>query len=857
MKTTSFDFSILKDFTFRLGLALLIISSSFFFLTMSKSTSNFEPLTSVFFFNYLFFCFYFFWLVGNNKKATGKLFKFSDLKKNILLLLLFNVSAYSLNRSIPVFQNSTEWLQVFLVALNLAMIAFCLRPRPLRPDAINFFILIVLSLGFVFQIYQAIYLIPLYGFSVMAFWFFGIPIHSFIAIWFCVTLYKMLKKYQHAADVYRWFILGSMATPLVVVVAFGIKWNQINNTISTVYPKHSQYRNSTSKMEQPDLPNWVKISQQLNDDWITKRALKSEMVYTILDPSQGDIFFPSNRFGNRLNEPLQHDPLVAITSLIFGKIDIAWKDKYQLYQATFNARHQTEERLWSGDHLSTNTIKTDVQLFPEHRIAYTEKTLTIKNNYNKTNTWRNRNTQEAIYSFYLPEGAVVTSASLWVNGVEEKSYLTTKSKADSAYKAIVGVERRDPLLLHWQEGNRISVRVFPCTPDEDRKFKIGVTAPLKYDDKKLIYQNIDFEGPNWKAAKEQIHILPEKGIKNLTSRLWLDQSEEGWKYDGKYKSDWSLKMDAPPLAYSSFSFNGRNLNVKDLLPFNEKFSPQEVYLDINASWTKRKCRRIWKNLKDKTVYVFDKKMVRVTDDNYSTLFKKLRRQRFSLFPFHKIKNVKDALVITRGDQFSPSLSDLKKSTFAVELNNFLGKNETAIRVYHLGSEMTTYLKTLKELQVFNFQKGNWKKLRQQLHNNRFPKDQRDESTVSIPIANMQIETETGEQKLNNAPDHLLRLFAYNDVMKKIGKNYFQQKHITESLIGAAQEAYVVTPISSMVVLETQKDYERFGIEAVKNSLKNASIKNSGSVPEPHEWLLIILCVITMLYLKWSRNSLTG
>jgi len=90
-------------------------------------------------------------------------------------------------------------------------------------------------------------------------------------------------------------------------------------------------------------------------------------------------------------------------------------------------------------------------------------------------------------------------------------------------------------------------------------------------------------------------------------------------------------------------------------------------------------------------------------------------------------------------------------------------------------------------------------------------------------------------------------------MKKIGRNYFDQKHITTQLIGQAQEAYVVTPISSMVVLETQKDYERFGIEEAKGSLKNASISNSGSVPEPHEWLLIILCVFTLIFLKFKHK----
>jgi len=63
---------------------------------------------------------------------------------------------------------------------------------------------------------------------------------------------------------------------------------------------------------------------------------------------------------------------------------------------------------------------------------------------------------------------------------------------------------------------------------------------------------------------------------------------------------------------------------------------------------------------------------------------------------------------------------------------------------------------------------------------------------------------------------------------------------------------VVTPISSLIVLETQKDYDRFDIKKSKNSLDNASIGNSGSIPEPHEWLLIVL-VFGMLVWFYVRR----
>lgn len=858
MKTPIFDFSILEDSVFRTGLLMYVASTILFLSTYHLVGDAFtNELPIMFFIHYGTFIIYLFILMNDNKNHEDRYFRFRGLRKNILLLLLFNVSAYSLNRSLPVFQESTEWLQMLLTAMNAAMVVFCFRPRPLQFDIVNIAIVIVLGFSFVLQIYQSFYLIPFYFYMAFSFWLFGFSLHALVPIWLSVTLYKMIKQYTHDTPDYRWAVIGSTMLPIFILIGFGIKWKQVNDITFKNMPRYYDYEETKFNHETiNDLPNWVFVSQQLSNDWITKRALKSRIVYTTLETSEYDAFpfSPSNSFGSRLQERQQHDPFVALSSLIFGEIELNYQQKFQLYQSVFNARHQTEERLWSGDHLQTNTIQTDVELFPEHRIAYTEKTFTIKNNYKGKGSWRGQTTQEALYSFYIPEGAVVTSASLWVNGVEEKSYLTTKSKADNAYKTIVGVERRDPLLLHWQEGNRISVRVFPCTPDEDRIFKIGVTSPLHFSDKKLTYSNIDFEGPFWALAKEKINIFYKGKDIELNSSLRLKSSDNGWKYEGRYKSNWTLKMNAPPLAYSTFSFNDRSFRVQDLLPLTEDFSPSEIYLDINSSWTKRQCNKIWKKIKDKNVYVFDKTITKVTSSNHKELFAKLRQQRFTLFPFYKIENVEQAIVITQGNRYTPTLADISNSTFANHLNDFLQKNNTPIRVFNFDEETTPYLKTLNELKVFNFQKGDVNQFLHQFTNKRFPKHQGSSSIVSIPTSDIQIESIPNEQVLNNAPDHLLRLFAYNDVMKKIGKNYFNQTHITDELIGQAQEAYVVTPISSMIVLESKADYERFDIEEVEGSLKNASIQNSGSVPEPHEWFLIILCFFTMIYLKFKLST---
>ncbi len=109
---------------------------------------------------------------------------------------------------------------------------------------------------------------------------------------------------------------------------------------------------------------------------------------------------------------------------------------------------------------------------------------------------------------------------------------------------------------------------------------------------------------------------------------------------------------------------------------------------------------------------------------------------------------------------------------------------------------------------------------------------------------------------SKAPDHLLRLFAYNSLMKQMGRNYFNKdKDYIGGLVNIANEAYIVSPVSSLIVLETKKDYDRFDIPENENSLKNASVKSSGAVPEPEEWLLIFLFVSILLFLFFKKRKL--
>jgi XrtN system VIT domain protein len=90
-------------------------------------------------------------------------------------------------------------------------------------------------------------------------------------------------------------------------------------------------------------------------------------------------------------------------------------------------------------------------------------------------------------------------------------------------------------------------------------------------------------------------------------------------------------------------------------------------------------------------------------------------------------------------------------------------------------------------------------------------------------------------------------------MRRVGIDYFNNDYITDALVDEAATAYIVSPVSSLIVLETKEDYKRFGIEDKENSLHNASKDSSGAVPEPHEWALIILFAVFVLYVSFRHK----
>lgn len=831
--------------TFLIGYLLLSISVVLFGLFEWLDNLKGREDFMVFMFHYLLAAAYIVVLVRDRAYGFIKSWRKKNLGLTIILLNLFLVSAYALNRSLPVFEDSTDWFSLYLIvtSLNLLSLRF-IEKLPRWLNALQYFIL---GGTLILYVYMTLFVADTYVIGSIGILAFGIGTHIFVPLTLLIaSILIVVYTVRFKSAPFVWLTTGFF-TSLIIIVVFTALWSSRIQTIEKITSQSVLYNSS--------LPTWVEVAQNLPTDDLSQKILKSDLVYTVSSNKFGDWFFMPNTVS--WQEIRRHDPLVFIASL-FTECTLSHEDKIKILQTRVD-RHRAEERLWSGNNLSTSYVVSDIDLYPDLRLSYTEKYLTIKNQTKERGRWAN--TEEAIYTFQLPEGSVVTSLSLWIEGKEEKAILTSKQKAKKAYTTIVGVESRDPSVIHWQEGNTVSVRVFPCTVNEDRKFKIGITSPLIEDQGKIVYKSPEFKGPNASRANETIRVSIIGSVANIELAGNFKKDKKGsYLAEQSFDPDFELSFPVVPLRNGNrFEFDGYVYSLKNYHPHFQQLGKTTVYLDVNKKWSLSELDKLKDLLQHKPIFVYvDNDFISLNDTNWDSIINSLRYRSFSLFPFHLLTNSEQSLVITKGQPLSIQLSDFRDSDFAKGLTTFFASGKKPY-VYNLGADVSTYIASMRELRGFEFAQGDVETLLEWLRNGKYSSVKEDDTLVVLHDSKLIVTKQKLEEGITNigtnAPDHLARLFAYNNIMRKVGATYFTNDFIHDSLVDEATTAYVVSPVSSLIVLESQKDYKRFGIEDRENSLHNASKNSSGAVPEPHEWALIALFLAFVLFTCYRKIKL--
>jgi XrtN system VIT domain protein len=751
-----------------------------------------------------------------------------------IFLLLFLVSAYGLNRTMGVFDDSPVWFCVLLLLMGANFLSLVFFNRmPYRVKCVMCFMLGVSACTF---LYLTIYLAPVMIICAFIFWVIGIPMHAFVPLLFFIYTVRLTRRYASRKTYLLRSFWSGVLTVAIIFTVYIICWSL------TVKGLNQAYYDTVEKDK--DLPSWAGLALHVSDNMLTKQVLKAGIVYDTMD-EWGDIFHWT-RGSFKFDEQKTHDPLVLMGS-IFAKVEVPEEDRIRVLASLYDSRHQAQERLWSGNDLSTGSIETTAEIWPALHLAYMEKLIRVNNNAGR-NEWPQE--QEAIYTFQLPEGAVVTSLSLWINHHEEKGVLTTKGKAEGAYEDVVGQQRRDPSVVHWQEGNTVTVRVFPVASGDFRTFKIGLTMPLEAEGGRMVLHDLTFKGPSAFFAGEKSVVKFNGAVTDVRSS-GLSETSKGYQGGG----DFSISFKDDGIRPNVFSFNNQSYSIGTYKPQMGVAAYHDVYLDVNKAWSLSEYNDVLALFPNTPVWVFkDGLPVNVTDKNEAGLFNLLHKQRFSLLPIYELADPATALIVTNSPAESPSIADLEGGTFPDKLSSFLALQQKPM-LFNIGGRLSPYLQSLKECRAFRYEQGDLATLSEQVHRQLFPINTENAQRINIESAGITISRTPGEAP-STAPDHLQRLFAYNHILQQMGPRLLSKGDESDSLVDEAKAAYVVTPLSSLIVLETQADYDKFSIKDSDNSLKNASIYKSGAAPEPHEWALILIVVASLIYV-WRRKKLSA
>lgn len=121
--------------------------------------------------------------------------------------------------------------------------------------------------------------------------------------------------------------------------------------------------------------------------------------------------------------------------------------------------------------LSLTESRVDGHIESDLALAYLEWTLVFRNT--------DPQQREARAQIALPPGAVVSRLTLWVDGEEREAAFAGNSQVKAAYKKVVQVLRRDPVLVTSRGPDRVMMQCFPVPPGGGTmKVRLGITVPM-------------------------------------------------------------------------------------------------------------------------------------------------------------------------------------------------------------------------------------------------------------------------------------------------------------------------------------------------------------------------------------------
>ncbi len=480
--------------------------------------------------------------------------------------------------------------------------------------------------------------------------------------------------------------------------------------------------------------------------------------------------------------------------------------------------------------------------------------------------------QEARAQIQLPPGGVVSRLTLWINGEPREAAFASRGKVQAAYQEVVRV-RRDPVLITSSGDDRVLVQCFPVPPNGEMKIRFGVTAPITMESKVrgwLLLPNI---------AERNF------GVENLSHAVWFESKR---KLESSHNS---LLAESPGnrLAAVRGSIADNELNSSHALIRVERSTdadefwtpdplaksadaihqqiriaewprPSRIVLTIDGSKSMHphllavadSLQRLPEGIEVITLVSGDEvidlsgKPEHGSREFYGSLAEKIRQMETAggndnlqalkrawdlasqkagslILWIHEPK----PLLLGNADELrqrwerrpdNPRLFDLQTTDGANRIAEILDGLEAVETVTRTGS-LTSDLDRL------------------------FARWRGESKQVFIFREKVERKNQELRDDLQETSSHLARLWAFDETRRLLATKDSEK---LDQAVKLAASYQLVTPATGAVVLETAEQYERAGLQPVPpNSVP--------TIPEPEEWLLMIVAMSVLSWLTLRRR----
>jgi hypothetical protein len=507
-----------------------------------------------------------------------------------------------------------------------------------------------------------------------------------------------------------------------------------------------------------------------------------------------------------------------------------------------------------GLHMVSSRI--DGSISGDDAVAYLEWTVEFRNT-----DWADR---EARLQLALPPGGVVSRATLWVNGEEREAAYGGRNEVRAAYQRVAVQQRRDPLLVTTKGADRVLAQAFPVPRGGGTiKFKIGMTAPLEITEPSKARLTLPaIVDRNFSFASDMSHSLWIEGKQALaTSAAGFTASRVDPKLSriSGALGDRELARTRPTITVERnpdgvgrvARFGDSEPVVQEITQRGTQAAPMLLVIDGSAT------------LADQTGELMTALDAIAPGTKVGAIVAAEPMQQVALAPWSDTQKRAVAKLLRSGS-FAGGQDNAPALAEALQM---LEAEPNATLIWIHGPQPISFsgsatrleqaaarLSRLPNVILYSVEPG---------PNEMLPDGPWAWSARSLPstgameadlagffrqmsgqgrtFAVRRTQGQPPEGRASGS-DHIARLWASERVLELMRANPTGNR---PAAVALATEYRLVTPVSGAVVLETKQQYD----EASLTPVSQATVP---TVPEPHEWALLLIACAGLLW--WARRN---